>query len=68
MIGDPRSEYLARVFGAASYEFLPYFFASASVLTASHLPLVLGVSDHTSFCVPSESSSAPPVVRRVCAP
>ena len=48
MIGDPRSASLARVFGAAAYEYLPHFFAPASVIDPATLPDITR-SDHASF-------------------
>jgi Zn-dependent M28 family amino/carboxypeptidase len=47
-VADPRSEYLARVFGAAHYEYVPDRFAPAAVIDPSSLGDILR-SDHASF-------------------
>jgi hypothetical protein len=48
MVGDPRSEYLARVFGAANYEYQANFIAGAAVIDPAVLGDILR-SDHASF-------------------
>jgi Zn-dependent M28 family amino/carboxypeptidase len=48
MVGNPASEYLARVFGAAAFEYLPFYFAPASVIDPAVLSDILR-SDHASF-------------------
>ena len=47
-VGDPQSEYLARVFGAAHYEYLPGRFAPAAVIDPASLGDILR-SDHAPF-------------------
>jgi Zn-dependent M28 family amino/carboxypeptidase len=47
-VGDPQSEYLARVFGAAHYEYLLTRFAPAAVIDPSSLGDILR-SDHAPF-------------------
>ena len=48
MVGNPASEYLARVFGAAAFEYRPFFFAPAAVIDPATLGDILR-SDHASF-------------------
>lgn len=48
MPGNPASEPLARVFGAAAFEYLPFFFAPAAVVDPAVVGDVLR-SDHASF-------------------
>lgn len=47
-VGDPRSELLARVFGAAHYEYVPQRFAPAAVIDPAALGDILR-SDHAPF-------------------
>jgi Zn-dependent M28 family amino/carboxypeptidase len=48
MVGDPASQYLARVFGAASFTYNNFFFGVAAVIDPSVLPDIRR-SDHATF-------------------